>query len=540
MSETGAFDELAQEFFSVWFRFHPDAALEAGQQDFGQLLPAQSDDDHAALGSWLETLIVALEEINFQALDERRRLDLELMFSLARVEHRELLERDWRHRDPLRFLPLAEIHRLTLLRPPGLRDALSTLLTATPDHLRSAIAQLQPMAELVPPALVRSAIVAADDGRCYLRALVRSRWLRTHCHGHVELETQAEAAGEALAQYAGALRRDIAPRAAGNPGCGEAHLRFRLRHRHLLGVEPSACVPLLDKLAGQCDLALAAAAPDTAPDRPPDNGQSALVDILRTDCRDAAARIQQRELLTLPTAPLRIAVGPPAPQAYGDPIDYVPDLMNGEGILYVPDDTDNSGAAINRAVIRLLCVRLGWGGAHAMAFSGGMAARALPRRLAGGSSLTSGWSLYIERLLFDSTEAEPNERLAALQRRRNAITLARLDLELHCGTINLDQAMLRLQRMEPNPERAQDQLAQITRTPGDAFAAVLGWRLIEAAAAEFDTASTRALHDQLIGLGAIPLPLVLRRTLGDAAWDRILGAEITEPLSARPKERPDA
>ncbi len=42
MSEAAAFDQLAQEFFDVWFRFHPDAALRAGVADFGALLASPS------------------------------------------------------------------------------------------------------------------------------------------------------------------------------------------------------------------------------------------------------------------------------------------------------------------------------------------------------------------------------------------------------------------------------------------------------------------------------------------------------------------
>jgi hypothetical protein len=534
-SETAAFDALALEFFSVWFRFHPGEALAAGQQELGKLLPAQSDDDHAALGSWLETLIVALEEIDYQALDHPRRLDLELMFALARVEHREMLERDWRHRDPLRFLPLNEIHRLTLLRPPGMRDSLSALLTAIPDHLRLALAQLQPMAELVPPVLVAAAIAAADDGRRYLRTLSRSRWLRAHCHGCGELETQAEAAGEALAQYASALLREIAPRAAGDAGCGEDHLRFLLRHRHQLEVEPIACAPLLEALAAECDRAFEAAmagvtdaAADAEPGEPANNRPSTLSDRLRTECRDLSARLRHLDLLTLPRAPLRIAGGPASPQAHQTPIEYLADLSKGEGILFVPDGANDRDTPVSGAELRLLCLRLGWGGAHALAFCGGMAARALPRRLSTSTSLTGGWPLHLEALLFDGPDAEPDERLAALQRRRLAIALARLDLALHCGTIDADQALSRLLRIKPDQRHAADRLAQIARSPGDALAAVLGWRLIDAAAAADGQpprgASRRLLHDQLLRLGAVPLSLVLRQALGDGAWDGILTA----------------
>jgi hypothetical protein len=173
-----AFDSLAADFFSVWFRFHPDRAVEAGATDFSRLLPTQDDDEQAALAGWLESLIVALEEIDFDALDQERQIDLELMFAAARVEHCELHQRDWRQRDPLRFLPTGEIYRLTLAPPEDLRGALVDILSGIPRHLRLAQSRLVPAARLVAPELAAAAIDEAEKGRCYLRELAHSPWLR--------------------------------------------------------------------------------------------------------------------------------------------------------------------------------------------------------------------------------------------------------------------------------------------------------------------------------------------------------------------------
>ncbi|MGB5832118.1 MAG: DUF885 family protein, partial [Thiohalocapsa sp.] len=343
MSEADAFDQLARDFFSVWFRFHPEAALQAGLGESGALLPTQSDDDQAALAGWLENLVVALEEFDYASLDPARRVDLELMFALARVEHRELLERDWRHRDPLRFLPLSLIHRLTLLHPDHMRDTLSGLFDAVPAHLRLAITQLKPMAALVPQVLVQAAIEAADDGRRYLRSLTRSRWLRHHCHGAGELETQAEAAAGALRRYAAALGSEILPLATRRAGCGGAHLRFLLRHHHLLDIDPIACTPLLDDLAEQGEnqaLSRGSAFSDPRP-----QPRAPLGDLLRAECDSIAARLKRELGLRLPPSPLRIARGPVCPRPGEERVDYVPDLINGEGVIYVPDRGNTIDAA---------------------------------------------------------------------------------------------------------------------------------------------------------------------------------------------------
>jgi uncharacterized protein (DUF885 family) len=523
MSEAAAFDALAREFFSVWFRFHPDAALQAGVGDFGNLLPAQSDDDHAALASWLETLIVALEELNYAALDGPRQIDLELMFSLARVEHRDLLEHDWRHRDPLRFLPLEEIHRLTLLRPQGMRDALASLLGGVPEHLRLAIAQLMPMAELVPPVLAVAASEQAEQGRTYLRELARSRWLRNHCHGCAELESLAEQAGDALAGYAAALRRSILPRAAGAAGCGSAYLRFLLRHRHLLDIDPEACAPLLEELGERCDAELAQAGAPTQSAHAPQG--AAVREVVRDTCRSMAERLQARQLVTLPQARLRIGGGPVCPLPRTGPTDYVLDLHSAEGRLYLADGND-CGAHPQPVDLRLRCLSQGWGGDHLFAFSGGMQARSVSRRLAAGATLADGWTLYLDARLF--ADGDPDEWRAALRRRRHAINAAAVDLALHSGVIDARTASTRLQDAVTEAgagDGATSELARLVQHPGDALAAVLGWQLLEAARARYEAgpppAAVRIFHDRLLSQGPIPLSLALRQVYGEAFWGQV-------------------
>ena len=527
MPEASAFDDLVREFFAVWFRFHPDAALRAGVGDYAALLPAQTDDEQAALAGYLATLIVALQELDFDALDRARRIDLELLVAMARAEHRELLERDWRHRDPMRFLPLAEIHRLTLLGPSDLRDTLAALLTAIPGHLRLAQAQLQPMAELVPPVLADAAVTAAEEGRRYLRALTRSRWLRSRCHSCGELEVLAETAGEALAQYRDALLGDIAPRAAGSAGCGADHLQLLLRHRHLLDMDPVACESLLDALADDCDALLGAGA-DQAPGASSRALSRVARDALNNACQAMAERLRQADLVTLPPAALRIAGGPVSPRPGDGRVDYVPDLRKGAGFLYLADGDNGCEPALTRAAMSLRCLHLGWGGAHLLAFAGGMAARSLPRRLSAGHSLTGGWSLYLDRRLFDQPDTVADERAAALHRRRQAVARARTDLALNCGWIDAETAVERIQQCISTGDNAGReairQVAALVQHPGDALAAVLGWQLIEAAAARNAPGGRRLFHDRLLGLGPIPISVALRQSLGAAEWSAVHAA----------------
>ena len=75
MSEAAAFDALLEEYYPVWLRFHPESAQAVGDYRFADRFRAADDDDIGALLSWLESLLVSLEELDFGALDGDRQLD---------------------------------------------------------------------------------------------------------------------------------------------------------------------------------------------------------------------------------------------------------------------------------------------------------------------------------------------------------------------------------------------------------------------------------------------------------------------------------
>jgi len=528
MSETAAFDALAAEFFSVWLRFHPDRAVAAGVADYADRLPAQADDDFGALASWLESLIVALQEMDFASLDDPRRIDLELMLALAMVEYREAHVRDWRHRDPLRFLPMAEIHRLTLLNPDGMRDSLAALLAGVPGHLRRASGQLRPTAELVPPVLVAAASAAARDGRRYLRELTSSRWLSDQCWGTGELKTLGEAAGAALAGFADALDAEVAPRAAAAAGCGVAHLSFLLAHRHLLQVDLDACRVLVARAEADtaADLDNARGADPAANEATPTSAAE-IRDQFVHICQSLAERLGREGPVSLHQMPLRVVGGPvcPRPRHLGR-VDYVPDLLGGRGFLYLPDGEESPGPTPAQMLIR--CFTEGWGGTHLLTFAGGMPARSVPRRLAGDSSLNGGWSLYLAEHLANRSGASAGERWAVLLGRRRAVVAAAVDLGLHAGELTADQAMDRLQAAGWDASAALDDIAAIVQHPGDALARVLGWQLIRAARNRLEGQGgfdEHRFHDRLLTLGPVPLTMVLRYN-----FDAELAADVIDDV----------
>lgn len=526
------FDALVEEFYPVWFRYRPDLGRIAGIPGDGRL-PAQDDDELEALAGWLGSLLLGLDEVDCPALDPDRRLDYAVMAGVARVEHRELRAFDWRRRDPLRFLPLEEIHRLTLGPGEGMREWLAQILGRIPEHLRHAQAELRAAGASVAPILVRAAAGEAEAGRCYLRELIRGPWLRAHCHGLVELESLAERACDALADFGADLMEELLPRAGGQPGCGEVHLMLRLRELHFMDTEEEGARAALARGLSRIEEELRRC-PTPAPAIADAPSREASRQGLVTHAPDAASlceglrlEIESSGLVTLPEAALRIVTRTqcPGPQRIG--VSYLPQDA-GFGTLYLPAAGGSHGTGGPES-LRALCLAGGWGGAHLLAFANPRKAARMPRRLANGGSLRTAWHLYLDRLLAEQVTSDTERRRASLARRCDCLRLAQLDLDLHLARVDTAGALARLAALGFVGAWGEARLAQMARHPGDALAGALGWLILESARAELERAgfSPRAFHDRLLAEGAVPLPLALGAACGenlwDRAWDRVFG-----------------
>jgi hypothetical protein len=525
-------DALAGELYPVWLRYRPDLALKAGLPGYGRLLPAQEDDELAALRAWLDSFALALAELDLADLDADRRLDWELMAGAARIEREELGPLDWRRRDPLRLLPVAEIYRLTLEPPEELCPQLEALLAAVPEHLRQAQAQLRAAVADLAPELVRAAAREAEAGRCWLRELVRGSWLRRHCQGAAGLETLAEAACEALAALVDLLQGELLPRAGGRLGCGAEHLALRLECLHFMDWDPGDCAAPLAEALARTESELAGLGPDPAEPGAPAaeavSGEARLA-LHRTLCDTLAREIESADLLDLPRARLRIRERPACPRPQGLRADY---LADGEafGTIYLSAPPPGDPGEPLESV-RWRCLAQGQAGAHLFAFTDPGRARRLPRRLANAESLTRGFAHALDRRLAE-VAGDLGRRRAALVRRRALLVRAELDLGLHGGGIDASEALARLAALDPAPAvgpgrergRVGAELVRIALAPGDALAAALGLLLVESASAWLAQRhgagfSVRRFHGVLAGQGAVPLPLVLRRGLGESGWE---------------------
>ena len=537
------FDELVREFYDVWFRFHPERALEVGVSGYEGEFGAVDDDDIGALESWLESLIVGLEEIDYGALDDDRRIDLEILFGACQEEHHQLLEQDWRHRDPLRFLPFRVLHQLVLTPQIELRNGLGVCLSRIPEYMRHARSQLSSFPELIPHPWVEAALLEGRHGLEYLTALRDSALVRRICKNPTEIQGLCDDALAALTDFLHYLEEEVEHRAQGAIGCGEARFRQILQQRHFLTTEPGRLQVLVDALFESCEEELQALALEHTGDRDPlawleemhlrsPLAQGDMLEFAREHSRKVSGFLQETGALSLPPrSRLKILEAPGDLQPGSCSPDYVapapgdPDLV---GIVYLNLEGCSVSARLP-AGLTGQCIRNGWTGRHLqqVAAASSPDAGSLIRRLNRSASMGVGWPLYAEQLMHDlGFTVLPEESFVRLLERARRLQLARVDIGIHTGAMDAEQALRMLDGLPGmSPRQTAIALMEVSRRPGSAVAGVVGWRIIEEARAcleagdgEFDLC---AFHDRLLAPGPIAAPLLISRRFGAPLWEAV-------------------
>lgn len=524
---------LIDEFYGVWFRFHQEAVLKAGIPGFTGDSSAVDDDGMGALGSWLESAIVGLEEIDFQSLDVAEKLDLELLFGACRDEYQAILERDWRHRDPLGFMPFHTICRMVQDPTSDSWSALGTFLKGTPELLRQARANLAQYPMLIPPIWVKAALKEGQAGMGLLGQL-----------GSIDnapsaMRSLCDQVSEAVGGYLTFLEQEIAPAAKGTAACGWQRFQEQLRLRHHLPDKLGDHLDLARQLLQQTYTELSrltfeqTGSSDTQAWLDKLAGENSLRSWSRLDfVRQRSAEIQQRlsasgefQLSGVGGLDLRMA-----PADY--PLDcapiYWPSARPEQSAILYLQQTPLDCMADSSERLTAWCMRNAWPGRHLQAASAEQSplATRLVRRLNSLPSQQIGWALYTEQLLIERNfYPAPEQALHCLLERLRRSLMAVLDIELHVYEMEPDAVLQQLRSLPGScAEGAARDLLSLTRHPTQHLAAIVNWKLLEALKQwQLSNGVVRLadLHGQILAQGSIALPLIIRRVFGQQAWDSV-------------------
>ena len=145
------FKELQQDYYRAWFRFHPERAVEIGVNDHADELRSYADDDIGALIALSQKLVSALDEMNVEGLSDASQVDYKILRAAVEIELHDIEERDWRFRNPAKYVPVNAIYQLLIYPVEDVHKAIKRRVQKFPDYLRGARVQLSQYPEQVVP-----------------------------------------------------------------------------------------------------------------------------------------------------------------------------------------------------------------------------------------------------------------------------------------------------------------------------------------------------------------------------------------------------
>ena len=535
------FQELARAYYSAWFRYHPEAAVDAGVPGYAHLLPRCTEEARGALVCLNDELRAGLEELDRDGLGADEALDYDLLLGAIRLENQYLIEIEPRCPDPQRWLPIHAVYQLTIRPVEDFEDALRARLAAIPAFLREVREFLIPRAAGIPPLWLQSAVAAARGGIAFLRGLPQHPKIAAAGEG-MRLEAALGTAIRSLEAHADFLATDLAARARGAFACGEAYFEQLLGQRHFLDVSRDELYRFGQELVARTRSELAAAcraltggedlAAALARFRAEHPARDRLLEVYRQEMRAARAFVVARGLVAMPEREGLDVVETPAFLRHEIPFaaycEPAPNDPEQRGYYYVtPPETDAALAEHDYAGIQHTCVHEAWPGHHLQFVTANRnpVARTLPRLLNASATLYEGWALYSESLMrAQGFLGRPEQGLLLLRDRLWRALRILIDIGIHTRGETLETGAQRLvEQLGFPPAQALAELTWYSRAPTVPLGYAVGWALIDTLRGEANL-PLREFHDRLLSAGSIALPLVIRRAFGAETWSQVQGS----------------
>jgi uncharacterized protein (DUF885 family) len=531
-----SFDELVKTYYRTWFRYHPEAAVDAGVPGYAHLLSPCGDEEKGALVCLNDELRVELEDIEVDALDADRRVDFEILCGATQLENQQLLDVEPLHPDPGRWLPVDAIYQLTIRRVDNFDDAMEARLAAIPAHLSAAQLRMSAKARHVPSLWAKSATSAARGGMEFLRGLATHPQIAASGK-RASILSNLERAAAALGRYAEFIDGVVVPSAKGSFACGAERFNQLLRHRHFLDVDADVLHAfgqrLFDETRRELEAACEAAYGHRDSARAVHEIQAAnpakgdLLSVYTETMNAAREFVKAKGLVTVPAPEQLKVIDTPVflrhqiPfAAYCDPSPNDPEQV---GYYYVTPPADDEQRAEHDAIgLGHTSVHEAYPGHHLhfVTVNRNPISRALPRLMNSSATCYEGWALYCEQLMQEQNFlARPESRIFLLRDRLWRALRICIDVELHTRNLTLDAAADRMVQALGFPRaHAIADITWYTQSPTVPMGYATGWALINSLRKRAAGNSLQAFHDRLLSAGAIALPLGIRRSFGDDTW----------------------
>ncbi len=532
------FARIRHDYYHAWFRYHPEAALDAGVMGYEHLLRPYSDEEQGALLSLNEKLLDALEEMDETDLGPDDDVDLQLMRGAAFLEMEQIVDHDWRKRDPEKFLPLEAIHQLTIRHTDDFASALKQRLAGIPEYLLNARHYIGQDRERIPARWLESAITAVESGVLYLEALTENARVKDHMGELPGLDALIADAVDTFQHYARFLEQDIGARAVGDFAVGHKRFSHLLKYRHFLDVQPEdlhefgnrlfdhtarELIQVCRRLTGGEDLA-------ALEQRIRTNvaGQESLVSVYRQQMESARDFSRSHDLVSFPDNETLCVEETPLflrhkiPFAAYEPPNPDDALQRGHYFI-TPAADEETLARHSLLAMSHTSVHEGYPGHHLQFTIANRhpAARSLARLLNKSATLYEGWALYCEQLMFESGfMGQPESEFILLRDRLWRALRIVLDVGMQTRGLAIEDAVsMMTERLGFSAVQALGEATWYSRAPTVPMGYATGWAMISAAREmvlpDSSPESLKSFHDALLAHGSCALTLVLKSAYGD-------------------------
>ena len=536
------FDDLCEQFYHSWFRYHPEQAVDVDVHDFADLLRSYNHDDIGALISLMQKMLSALDELNQAELNKKRQVDYRILKGAITIELHDLEENDWRYRNPLDYVPVNAIYQLLIHPGENVHRSIKRRLEKIPEYLRGAKQMLSQHPERVVRQWAIMAREFAFTGSDFIRNLERHPLITAKFENPARLQPLFDAAAAALYDFATFLENDVMPKAEGKFASGNYRFNRLLNEKHFLATETEKILSFgkrlaettekelllqSEKICGQQNINKAL---KEVQSQHPDASQ--LLNNYRKKMQEAHRWLVEADIMTVPEKQsLKVQQTPEFLRnvipfaAYEPPM---PQDKEQHGLYYVTTVEDEALLTEhNQFSIDLTSAHEAFPGHHLQfVIANQNNNKNVTRLLHASASMYEGWALYCEQLAFEQGLYNKKEHKFILLRDRlwRALRII-IDVTIHTGQLSFDDAVkLLVEKLGFDISQAQAEITWYSNAAATPLCYAIGREIIlktrEIVDAS-DKAKLKEFHDALLSQGSIALPLIVQSVFGESVWQAV-------------------
>jgi uncharacterized protein (DUF885 family) len=516
---------LINDYVDAYFRFRPGEATEKGYAAYAGHAPSFQPDEVARFRGAVEKASSALADLRSEDLSTDDAVDLAALKAQLDVALFDIDRLKTFEHNPVSYV-LPALDGIEALEIQGRRDeALARCLAGVPALLAQAIRQIEtPMEPFREVAVEMVASAIEHFGEAYGSI---------PDHGIAEASDQARRSMHAFVEHFEKKKSEARPFSP----MGEENYLYLLSHDHLLtgGLDPilelahRTMAEVRELLGGDDD-----DDEDSKIDVPPGFGWKDVLAYYRSELKHVRSFVVKKDLITIPRGKLSMIETPEYLRALIPGVSYQPPpafSRKRQGYLFIrpvprdmtEEDRRNYYDRVSSHWFRNTIAHECWPGHHVQLLRAASHPSAI-RKFRDNDVMVEGWGLYSESVvreqgMWEGTESVPTHRALNFRAARVVV-----DVGIHTGRLTLEGAVEWMVKQfgEWSRKWVSTEVRRYATEPTQAMSYLVGQKMIQDLRAEWTAAvgpkrfSLRRFHDELIGEGSLPIPLIRRKMLEQA------------------------